>query len=60
MNKPKIAVLGDGGWGTTLAVLLAGKGFDVTLWGAFADYTAYLDKKRFNPRFLPGIKIPRQ
>ena len=60
MNKPKIAVLGDGGWGTTLAILLSGKGFDVTLWGAFADYAAYLDKKRLNPRFLPGIKIPRQ
>lgn len=55
----KIAVLGDGGWGTTLAILLYRKGFKVTLWGAFADYVAYLNKKRINTRFLPGIRIPR-
>ncbi len=59
MDKPNIAILGDGGWGTTLAILLCHKGFNVTLWGAFADYSAYLDKKRTNTKFLPGIKIPR-
>lgn len=53
-----IAVIGDGGWGTTLAVLLSKKGFNVSLWGAFKDYSSYLDKKRENVRFLPGIKIP--
>ncbi|MBM3246685.1 MAG: NAD(P)-dependent glycerol-3-phosphate dehydrogenase [Candidatus Omnitrophica bacterium] len=55
-----IAVLGDGGWGTTLAILLQRKGFSVTLWGAFSDYAAYLNKKRINTKFLPGVKIPRQ
>mgnify|MGYP000527780126 CR=1 FL=1 len=60
MNEPRIAVLGDGGWGTTLAILLCKKGFDVTLWGAFPDYCAYLDRKRENPRFLAGISIPRR
>lgn len=54
----KIAVLGEGGWGTTLAVLLAKKGLNVTLWGAFPDYISYLDKKRINTKFLPQIKIP--
>ncbi len=28
----KIAVIGGGAWGTTLAALLADKGHDVTLW----------------------------
>lgn len=55
----KIAVLGDGGWGTTLAIHLCNKGFYVSLWGAFPDYVAYLKKKRVNSRFLSGIKIPR-
>jgi glycerol-3-phosphate dehydrogenase (NAD(P)+) len=56
----KISILGDGGWGTTLAILLNNKGFDVRLWGAFPDYIAYLNKKRINTKFLPGIKIPQQ
>ncbi|MBU1726358.1 MAG: NAD(P)-dependent glycerol-3-phosphate dehydrogenase [Candidatus Omnitrophica bacterium] len=59
MEKLNISVIGDGGWGTTLAILLKQKGFDVSLWGAFSDYVSYLDKKRVNSRFLPGIKIPK-
>jgi len=59
MSKLRIAVLGDGGWGTTLAVLLAKKGYTVTLWGAFADYCQVMLKTRYNPKFLPGIKIPQ-
>ena len=56
--KKRISVLGDGGWGTTVAILLAGKGHDVTLWGAFPDYVKHLLKTRVNEKFLPGIKIP--
>lgn len=55
----KIAVIGDGGWGTTLAILLHNKGYRVSLWGPFADYLSVLDKKRQNPKFLPGINIPQ-
>jgi glycerol-3-phosphate dehydrogenase (NAD(P)+) len=60
MSKLRIAILGDGGWGTTLAVLLSNKGYSVTLWGAFADYTKRMVETRYNSKFLPGIKIPRQ
>jgi glycerol-3-phosphate dehydrogenase (NAD(P)+) len=60
MMKLKISVLGDGGWGTTLAILLHKKGFTVNLWGAFPEYVRFLDQKRLNPRFLPGVKIPGQ
>lgn len=58
MNRLDIAVLGDGGWGTTLAILLSRKGHSVTLWGAFDDYIQALKRSRINKRFLPGIKIP--
>ncbi|MGB2706184.1 MAG: NAD(P)H-dependent glycerol-3-phosphate dehydrogenase [Candidatus Omnitrophota bacterium] len=58
--KTEIAVIGDGGWGTTVAILLANKGYDVTLWGAFPDYIALLKKERINHKFLPGIKIPEK
>lgn len=58
MPKLRIAILGDGGWGTTLAVLLSKKGYPVTLWGAFADYSKKMAETRYNPKFLPGIRIP--
>lgn len=54
----RIAVIGDGGWGTTLAILLHQKYFPVTLWGAFPDYVRQLNKIRINTKFLPNIKIP--
>ncbi len=56
----KICVLGDGGWGTALALLLAGKGFSVELWGAFPKYVEEVRQKRENHKFLPGFKIPEK
>lgn len=58
MKKFNIAVLGDGGWGTTLAIMLFKKGFNVTIWGAFAGYAGQVNTRRVNIKFLPGIKIP--
>lgn len=58
--KKKLAVLGDGGWGTTVAILLAGKGYEVTLWGAFPEHIAFLKKERVNNKFLPGVAIPER
>lgn len=55
----KITVLGDGGWGTALAILLHNKGYQVTLWSPFKDYAKILDQKRINPFYLKGIKIPK-
>ncbi len=54
----KILVIGNGGWGTTLAILLYKKGYEVTLWGANASYADYLREKRENVKFLKGIPIP--
>jgi glycerol-3-phosphate dehydrogenase (NAD(P)+) len=53
-----ISIVGDGGWGTTLAILLSKKGLDISLWGAFPDYIGYLRETRENLKFLPGVKIP--
>ena len=54
----KISILGDGGWGTTLSILLAEKGYPVKLWGAFPLYVKEVQKMRENRKFLPGFKIP--
>ena len=54
----KIAVIGDGGWGTANAMLLAGYGHDVTLWGAFPDYVEEMRRTRRNEKFLKGVSLP--
>lgn len=54
----RVAILGDGGWGTALAVTLARKGVDVTVWGAFPDYVEEMRRSRVNRKFLPGIDLP--
>ncbi len=59
MKKVNAVVLGDGGWGTTLAIHLHKRGHQVTLWGAFPDYCAKMAQTRRNAQFLPGIAIPR-
>lgn len=54
----KIAVIGDGGWGTANALLLCGYGHEVTLWGAFPDYIEEMARTRRNDRFLKGVELP--
>ena len=54
----RIAVIGDGGWGTANALLLAGYGHDVTLWGAFPEYIEEMKRTRRNDKFLKGVELP--
>jgi glycerol-3-phosphate dehydrogenase (NAD(P)+) len=51
-------VIGDGSWGTALALILAGNDIPTTLWSAFPEQTKDLAKYRENRPFLPGIKLP--
>ena len=55
-----ISVIGAGGWGTALAVHLAKKKYDVTLWEKFPGYGKVLIRKRENVKFLPGVSIPKE
>ena len=54
----KIAVIGSGGWGTAVAVLLAGKVNDVYMWSWIQEETDRLNADRENKEFLPGVKLP--
>ncbi len=54
----RIAVLGAGSWGTTLAILLANNSHQVSLWSYRESYTQTIRSTRQNPAFLPGIHIP--
>ena len=53
-----VSIIGDGGWGTALAILLHKKGIDTLLWSVSAEYAEYLSRNRENIKFLKGIKLP--
>ena len=54
----RIAVLGAGGWGTTLARLLCLARHEVTLWGHDPLHLEEMAATSLNARYLPGIPLP--
>lgn len=52
-----IGVIGAGSWGTTLANLLAEKGFTVTLWVYEQELLDILVSGRCNTWYLPGVEL---
>jgi glycerol-3-phosphate dehydrogenase (NAD(P)+) len=54
----RIAVVGTGSWGTTLAVMLAKAGHDTTLWARTPQEAETLRSSRENKRFLPDVTLP--
>ncbi len=53
----KIGVIGAGAWGTALAILLADKGHDVTLWMYEKDLAEETARTRENRIYLPGFPL---
>jgi glycerol-3-phosphate dehydrogenase (NAD(P)+) len=51
------AVIGAGGWGTTLAQVLAQKGHDVTLWARSESRAREIQLTRENKLYLAGIQL---
>ncbi|MTI95676.1 MAG: NAD(P)H-dependent glycerol-3-phosphate dehydrogenase [Firmicutes bacterium] len=58
MNTRRVAVIGSGGWGTAIAIVLAKKGCQVTLWSRKQEFASKLDKYRENTAYLPGVMLP--
>lgn len=54
----RIAVLGGGSWGTTLAGLLARNGHEVRLWVREQTLLAEIRTKGENTWYMPGMKLP--
>ncbi len=57
---PKVAIIGATSWGTTLGVVLARKGLQVSLWVRTKKEAAKLRKTGPNSTLLSGITFPPQ
>jgi glycerol-3-phosphate dehydrogenase (NAD(P)+) len=53
----RLAVIGGGAWGTTLADLLARKGDQVTIWAREPEVAAQIAREHINGMFLPGCPL---
>jgi glycerol-3-phosphate dehydrogenase (NAD(P)+) len=58
-GPPRVAVIGTGAWGTTLALLVAGSE-PVTLFAHSAETAARIEHDRRNGRRLPGFDLPER
>src|SRR5947208_890337 len=57
----KLTILGDGAWGTAVALLLAANpDHRVTLWSAREENARILRERRENVNLLPGVPIPTE
>ena len=54
----KVAVLGAGSWGTTIAKVIADGGTEVSLWSRRADQAKQISETGRNSDYLPGIDLP--
>ncbi|SFF04535.1 glycerol-3-phosphate dehydrogenase (NAD(P)+) [Paenibacillus catalpae] len=57
-HKGRAAVLVAGSWGTALAAVLAGNGYDVKLWTRSAEHAEQMNASRTNEKYLPGAALP--
>jgi glycerol-3-phosphate dehydrogenase (NAD(P)+) len=54
----KVAVLGSGAWGTTLAQALVDAGNECIIWGRNEQTVSEISTSHTNNKFLPGITLP--
>ena len=57
MSK-RIAIIGDGGWGTALGLTLLLKGHSVRIWGPFPETLDRIRATGENKDYLPGVRLP--
>jgi len=58
MSVRNVTVIGDGGWGTALALVATRNGHRVRVWGPFAEYIDDIRARGENVKFLPGVSLP--
>ena len=55
----RVAVIGAGSWGTTVAALAA-QNTTTTLWARRPELAKQINEENVNPKYLPGFTLPAQ
>lgn len=58
--KKRIAVLGAGSWGTSIASVLVENGHDVTMWARRQAVVDEINEMHTNQKYLPGVNLSDQ
>jgi glycerol-3-phosphate dehydrogenase (NAD(P)+) len=56
----RAAIIGAGGWGTSLAIALSRAGFEVDLGCRTHEQAGHLQQTRENATYLPGVALPER
>lgn len=54
-----VVVIGAGGWGTTLATVLANNKFNVKIWGYEQEVVDEINNRHKNSTYLEGVQLPK-
>lgn len=54
----RVSIIGAGGWGTALAVLLAGKGLPVDMWTLEPEVAEEINLHKRNSTYLSEVQLP--
>jgi len=57
-DRPRVAVVGAGSWGTAFAAVAADQGTDTTLWARREELAEAISNRHQNPEYLPDIDLP--
>ncbi len=57
-DKPPIAIIGAGSWGTALSIVLGGAGHPVRLWARRREVAEAISRTRHNPDYLSEFELP--
>lgn len=55
----KVAIIGDGAWGTAMALVLHDSGHWIRMWSHDAAYLDTMRATRQNSLYLPSVKLPQ-
>ena len=57
-DRPRLAVIGAGSWGTTFGKILADGGADVVMWARRPEVANEIAEAKRNSQYLKGINLP--